>query len=80
MGGVLGAVLILGALARLIDPQSVGMVVLTEGTILIGTLGEADIVRDVLGMWTAPVFAILGAACLGVAIKGGRIFRRASWR
>jgi hypothetical protein len=75
VGIALSLVLLLGALVRLVDPGSVGLFQLEDGTLLAGTRNERPVAADLLGPWTAPVFALAGAGFMAASLGGVRVVK-----
>ncbi len=67
--GILGFFAALGLIGRLMAPESVGVFVLTDGEIFIGTWASyyAAIERDVLGIVTVPVCLALSVFFFALA-------------
>jgi hypothetical protein len=76
VGVALGLIFLLGALARLADPGSVGLFQLENGEWLVGTRNERAVAGDVLGVWTAPLFALAGAGLMAASLGGVRAVKR----
>ena len=70
VGVALGLVFLIAALARLVDPGSVGLFQLEDGNWLMGTRNARSVAADVLGVWTAPLFALAGAGFMAASLGG----------
>lgn len=70
VGMALGLIFLIAALVRLVDPGSVGLFQLEDGTWLIGTRNARSVAADVLGAWTAPLFALAGAGFMAASLSG----------
>ena len=69
VGVVLSGLFVLGGLVRLFDPTAVGLFAMADGATLIGTPAGQTVAVDLLGIWTAPIFLLIGLALLAVSIE-----------
>lgn len=76
LGFVFGALMVIAAIARWIDPTSVGLFEMSDGTILIGTPNGGEIERDLLGPVTAPLCVLIGTGLLALSFGPRAVWRR----
>ena len=79
--GILAMLMLAAALARMSDPQSVGVFRLSDGVWLLGTANNQNVEQDVLGAWTIPVALALALALMVGARAGLGLWSAImSWR